>query len=193
MQEEITPTPGRAIESELNKHGAAIANGKQKTAAGKIIAGIEKPFISAAVFVGKEAGIVAKLFANEEPQIQAGLKTASQYVQTIKTEVKENPEVVSYLLRKIDSSITEDKLNELLQGAANALNIAIEAVNPTLVDTIKAIQAHASEIVPASIAHNNFFTGLFNVLGVLVSPGTPWGKVVTFGVYIYNTYIKPKA
>lgn len=174
MSDETTPTP------------------KKRTAVGKIIHDVEGAVVSAAVFVGKEAGIVAKLFANEEPEIQTGLKTASQYVQTIKTEVKENPEVVSYLLRKIDPSITEDKLNELLQGAANALNIAIEVVNPTLVDTIKAIQAHAGEIVPASIAHNNFFTGLFNVLGVLVSPGTPWGRIVTFGIYIYNTYIKPK-
>lgn len=169
----------------------AANTAKQKTGVGKIISGIEKPFVSAAIFIGKEAGVIAKAFASEEPVIQRDLKNASNLVQVIKTEVNEDPVVVSYLLRKIDPSYTDDTLNNLLTKAASALNITTEVIQPTLVDTIKSLQAHANQL-PDQIAHNNFWTGLFNTIGILVSPGTPWGKIVTFGVYIYNTYFKPK-
>lgn len=164
---------------------------KQKTGVGKIIAAIEAEPAKIISFVGKEAGVIAKLFASEEPGVQDALKQASQAVQVIKTNLSENSVVVSYLLRQINPAWTEDSLNSLLSGAAKALNIEQSIAAPTLAETITNLQAHANEL-PDSLAHNTFWTGLFNALGMLVAPGTPWSRLVTFGVYIYNTFVKPK-
>ncbi len=168
---------------------AAAAAPKTKTGAGKVIAAIAGEPAKIFAFIGKEAGVIAKLFAAEEPAVQADLKAASQAVQVIKTNLTENPVVVSYLLRQINPAWTEDSLNALLSKAASALNITQTIVQPTLADTITNLQSHASQLTD-EVSHNSLWTGLFNALGILISPGTPWNKVVTFGVYIYNTFIK---
>lgn len=165
---------------------------KAKNAAGKIIAAIAGEPGKIVAFVGKELFALGKLFAQEEPAVQTALTQMSQAVQVIKTNLTENPVVVSYLLRQINPAWTEDTLNGLLSQAATALGITQSIVAPTLADTITNLQAHASQL-PDEISGNNFWTGLFNVLGILVAPGTPWGKIVSFGVYIYNTFVKPKA
>lgn len=165
---------------------------KPKTEAGKILAGIAKVVEAPAIFAAKEISALGKLFASTEPQIQDALTDVSKLVQIIKTEVNENPVVVSYLLRKVNPNYTDDMLNDMLTKAATALNITITVVQPTLSDTIAALQAHASQLEVGSPAHNNFWTSLFNILGFLTAPGTPWGKIVSAGLYIYNTLIRPK-
>lgn len=178
-QTQTTPTP-------------APATAKAKTAAGKIIAAVEAEPGKVVAFAGKELSALGKLFAQEEPAVQTALTQVSQAVQVIKTNLTENPVVVSYLLRQINPAWTEDTLNGLLSQAATALGITQSIVAPTLADTIANLQAHASQL-PDEISGNNFWTGLFNVLGILVAPGTLWGKIVSFGVYIYNAFVKPKA
>lgn len=159
-----------------------------KTKVGKVIAAIEAEPAKIFSFIGKEAGVIAKLFAQEEPAVQDALKQVSKAVQTIKTNLSENPIVVSYLLRQINPAWTEDTLNGLLSTASTALNIEQTIADPTLAETISNLQAHANQL-PDELAHNNFYTGFFNVLGSLVATGTTWGKIITFGVYIYNTFV----
>lgn len=160
-----------------------------KTGAGKIIAAIEAEPAKIFSFIGKEAGVIAKLFAQEEPAVQLALKQVSQAVQVIKTNLSENPVVVSYLLRQINPAWSEDTLNGLLSTATTALNIEQSIAAPTLAETISNLQAHASQL-PNAVSGNNLWTGLFNTLATLVAPATPWSKILTFGVFIYNTFVK---
>lgn len=176
--------------NEAQTKAAQPAATKQKTEAGKILAGIAHVVEAPVIFAGKELSAFAKLFANTEPQIQDALNNASQLVQTIKTEVNENPVVVAYLLRKIDPNYTDDMLNGMLTKVASALNITTTIVQPTLTDTIAALQAHAAQLTPGTVEHSNFFTSAFNILGTLIAPGTPWSKIVTLGVYIYGNDIQ---
>lgn len=176
-------TPSSGLVTEAPKH---------KTAIGKIIAGAEKPFISAAVFVGKEAGIIAKLFTAEEPKLQNDLKTVSGIIQILKVDTAETPDVLVYAIKKAYPGFDLGQLQVFLTSAANDLNIAVDTLEPTLTGTISAIQAHIPTLKTDG-AHKSFWTGLFNLVGQLISPGTPWSKIVVFGVFIYNNFVKPKA
>lgn len=191
-KENATPALGQnTTEQDANSaHTPATpAPAKQKTAVGKIIADIEAPIEAAVAFVGKEAGIIAKLFAQEEPVVQDALKQVSQAVQVIKTTTGEKPDVVSYLLRQINPAWDEDTLNGLLSSAAVSLNVPQAISAPTLSQTIVDFQTHISQL-PDDLSNKNFFTGLFNTLGSLVAPGTIWSKIVTFGIFIYNTFVR---
>lgn len=139
--------------------------------------------------VVKEARVVSSLFAKEEPAVQDALKKASSYVQVIKTTLSRDPLVVEYLLNQVDVNVTSDQINGLLTQAGQTLGIIAADVKPTLIETIASFQSHASQL-PNDLAHSNFFTGFFNILGMLIAPGTIWQKVVQFGIYIYNTFTK---
>jgi hypothetical protein len=178
MSDQQTPTPP-----------APATPTKTKTGVGKVLAAIAGEPGKIVAFVGNEAKALAKLFAAEEPAVQAVLKQASQAVQVIKTNLNENPVVVSYLLRQINPAWTEDTLNGLLTQASKALNITQSIAAPTLAETIANLQAHANQL-PDDLAHNTFFTGLFNLVGSLLSPGTAWSKVIVLGSYVYQTFIK---
>ena len=138
------------------------------------------------VFIGKEAGIVGKLFSKEEPQAQADLKALSGVLQIIKTTVGEGSGVITYLIKTKYPEFTPDRIMDLLTKGGEAIPALQGLLQPTLDATLEAIQKYAGTLVTNDAAHANFWTSLFNVLGIIVSPGTPWGKVVTFGVYIYN-------
>lgn len=149
-----------------------------KTIAGKVL-----------LFIGKEAGIIGQMFSKEEPQVQDALKAVSAYVQVIKTTLDKNPIVVEYLLTQANVGATPDEINDLLTKAAVSLGVIASDLKPTIIETIAAFQAHAGQL-PDELAHNNFWTGFFNVLGAVVSTATPWGKIVSYGVLIYNQFVK---
>lgn len=141
--------------------------------------------------IGKEARTIASAFAKEEPIVQSKLTDVSKYVQIIKTTLTEDPAVVTYLLKQVNTSVTSDEINDLLTKASVSLKLIAADAKPTLIETIKALQENAASL-PDENAHNAWWTSLFSVLGILVSPSTPWSKVVQFGILIYNTVIKPK-
>lgn len=178
------------MSTENTEQTAATPPVKTKTAAGKIIAAIEAEPGKIIAFIGKEAGVIQKLFAAEAPVIQADLKAASAYVQVIKTKLNENPVIVGYLLRQVDVTKSEDWIKGVLVGAAPALKITI-APDADFAGVITAYLSAGSALV-TELDGNNFWTGFFNVLGALISPGTSWAQIVTYGIYIYNTFIKPK-
>jgi len=176
-QETPIPTPATPI--------------KQKTGIGKVITGIEKVIEAPVLFVGKEAGILAKLFASQEPAIQADLKIVSGIVQILKVDIAETPDVLVYAIKKAYPTFDIATLNTYLASAAKDLGMAIDVVDPTLQGTISAIQSHVPSLQTIG-AKANFWTGMANLLGQLVAPNTPWGYVVTILVYVYNNFIKPK-
>lgn len=181
MDETQTPTPE-----------ATPTPAKTKTGVGKILAGIAKVVEAPVIFVENEAKALSRFYQQIEPETQALLTDVSKAVQVIKTTIGEQPAVVAYLLKKINPAFTSDQLNAGLIKVQSALNIAQSIEAPTLEDTIANLQAHVGTLTDVT-ASNTLWTTVFNVLGIVFSPGTPWGKLIALGQYIYATFIQPKA
>jgi hypothetical protein len=124
----------------------------------------------------REFGIIAKAFEAETPEVQAQLIAISSQLQLIKLNLNEQPVVISYLVRKSHSNVTEDDLLTLLNSStAPSLDI--------LLDDIKTNLSERSNVEWNVFWNNLFLSNCFNLL--------QWEKLCAYAPYVYNVLVKP--
>lgn len=161
---------------------------KTKTGVGKLIATVVSDIEAPFNWAGKEWGVIQKEFAKLDPILQADLKAVSGIVQTLKTEVDQSPVIIQYLIQKAYPQFSITQLDGYFTTSINGINAVGLEVGPDLLTTIGNVLAYAKSLTSSQTSP--FWTNLFNLIATEVTPGTPWGKLVAFGLYIYNTFFK---
>jgi hypothetical protein len=162
---------------------------KQKTEAGKILAGIAGVITAPFNWGVKEFGVIAKSFAGEDPKIQADLAAVSGMLQIIKLNLSETPVVIIYLVKKAYPQFDEAKILALLQSGITDLSLAEKIVGEDLPSFLTSLAQHV--LGTTDTGWKLFWDGLFKAVSMVAVPGTIWEKIVTYALYVYNVLVKP--
>jgi hypothetical protein len=125
----------------------------------------------------------------EEPEVQAALVDASKFVQTIKTNVDETPDVVWEILQKDFPNMSENIIINNIQTAANGLDTSIKIVTGDPLQTLANLMAYLKTLTGNNWADK--LQSFFKLIAAELAPGTPFEKIALFAQYVYMTFVQP--
>lgn len=131
---------------------------------------------------------LATAYSKEEPEFQAGLITASTFVQDIKLNLDKTPTIVWDILAKANPALSENVIINGLQTVANGLDTSIKIVIGDPVQTLGNIMAFLS-----TQTGNNWSDKLQSAAKLLAAellPGTPIEKIGLFIQFVYTNFIQ---
>jgi hypothetical protein len=134
----------------------------------------------------REFGIIAKSFESETPEVQNTMIAISGMLQIIKLNLKEQPLVIAYLVKKHLPELGELGVLGNLQLGIDGIGLTGVIEGETLSDLLTSLVDGTNHIPDTN--WNTFWHGMFTAIA---APLTQWEKVVIYAPYVYNVLVKP--
>lgn len=131
---------------------------------------------------------IAKQFNAETPELQKSLIEISTMLQTIKLNLKEQPLVIIYLVKKAVPELGELAINGNLKLGIDGIS-QNGVINPgeSLAEFLTSFSTFTSDCTDAS--WNTFWHSMFTAIA---APLVPFSKAVSYSEYVYQMLVKPE-
>lgn len=133
----------------------------------------------------RDFGIIAQNFDKEPKEVQDSLIAISSQLQLIKLNLSEPPMIVSYLIRKAYSDMTDTGIHVMLwDGLKNQTSTILAGEDAA--DVISNLTKATIDMPDTQ--WNCFWDGMFKAIA---APLLSWEKLMSYAPYVYGVLVKP--